>query len=603
MSEDTQPLRGIAWREVFPFTHIFRSFRVAIHPSKLVLALLALLCVYVGGRFLDGLWTARSRGIPNEVYTYQETLGSAIVGGNAVEPLTGRDLAAQLAERGKPGGDFGAYRWHQRVALEKEYADQLVRHKIQVDGKDITQDQANAAAATGKYLGAVKEQIKKARDEQLKQLDDQAKKVEEQHNKKELKDDEYEAARKQYLADRREVYTRSEESWREARQIDGRGLWDLFMDYEIDQVNGVVAGVTANNWFGGLTTRTATSAVGSPSVFGSIYCFFCVGPRWAFGQHAFYFILLGILFLIVWAIFGGAIARIAAVHVARDEKLSMRAALAFSSGKFLSFLFAPVIPLAIIIALGIVVAIGGLLLNIPQIGPILVGLFFFLALAAGAVMTLVAVGTLGGLNLMYPTVAVEGSDSFDAISRSFSYVYAKPWRMLWYTVVAIAYGALTFLFVRLFIFLTLKFTQAFVGAWCFTHADDGQYTWAAMYPGSSYFHLPYDLNSLSLGFGERLGAFFVTVWVYLLITLLGAYLVSFYFSSSTIVYYLMRREVDATELDDVYVEQSDDDFAEPLTAAPGTTAVAVATSEKVVIATPGSSMPSAPATEGTPPPT
>src|SRR6185503_5532350 len=210
-------------------------------------------------------------------------------------------------------------------------------------------------------------------------------------------------------------------------------------------------------------------------------------------------------------------------------------------------------------------------------------------------------------------VAVEGSDSFDAISRSFSYVFARPWRMLWYTVVAIAYGALTFLFVRLFIFLTLKFTQVFVGLWCFTHSDSGQYTWAAMYPGSSYFHLPYDLNGLSLSFGERLGGFFVTVWVYILITLLGAYLVSFYFSSSTIIYYLMRREVDATELDDVYVEQSDDDFAEPLTGAPaaGTTAAAVATSEKIIIATPESpatattpSMPAAPTpppAEGTPP--
>ena len=63
-------------------------------------------------------------------------------------------------------------------------------------------------------------------------------------------------------------------------------------------------------------------------------------------------------------------------------------------------------------------------------------------------MTLVALGTAGGFNLMYPTIAVEGSDSFDAISRSFSYIYARPWRMIWYTMVAIVYGALTFLFVR-----------------------------------------------------------------------------------------------------------------------------------------------------------
>ena len=41
-------------------------------------------------------------------------------------------------------------------------------------------------------------------------------------------------------------------------------------------------------------------------------------------------------------------------------------------------------------------------------------------------MTLILLGLTGGFNLMYPTIAVEGSDSFDAISRSFSYVYARP---------------------------------------------------------------------------------------------------------------------------------------------------------------------------------
>ena len=37
---------------------------------------------------------------------------------------------------------------------------------------------------------------------------------------------------------------------------------------------------------------------------------------------------------------------------------------------------------------------------------------------------------------------------------------------------------------------------------------------------------------------------------------------SFYFSANTIIYFLMRHEVDATELDDVYLEQADDEFAE-----------------------------------------
>ena len=59
-----------------------------------------------------------------------------------------------------------------------------------------------------------------------------------------------------------------------------------------------------------------------------------------------------------------------------------------------------------------------------------------------------------------------------------------------------------------------------------------------------------------------LGAFLIAFWNYLAISMLGAFAISFYFSVNTIIYYLMRREVDATELDDVYLEQPDEDFTE-----------------------------------------
>ena len=129
--------------------------------------------------------------------------------------------------------------------------------------------------------------------------------------------------------------------------------------------------------------------------------------------------------------------------MARDEKISVRHSLTFSSGKVLSFIFAPVIPVFIIFGIGIVISItAAILLHIPYVGPIVTGLFFFLALIGGFVITLLILGTIGGFNLMYPTIAVEGSDSFDAISRSFSYVFARPWRMLFYTAVAVIYGAI-----------------------------------------------------------------------------------------------------------------------------------------------------------------
>ena len=264
-------------------------------------------------------------------------------------------------------------------------------------------------------------------------------------------------------------------------------------------------------------------------------------------------------FLLIWAIFGGALARIAAVHVARDEKISVRQALRFSTSKLLSFVFAPVIPLIIMVGAGLLIAVGGLLMYIPVIGPIVGGALFILALVAGFVITLVGTGTVGGFNLMYSTIAVEGSDSFDAISRSFSYVFARPWRMLFYTVVSLVYGSLCFLFVRFFVYVMLSVTH-FFASW-FLVGQPGRY-WPEIWPPVSDQDMAYRINFQALSWSDGLGAFFIAAWVYIVLTLLAAFVVSFYFSSNTIIYYLMRREVDATELDDVYVEETDEDFGE-----------------------------------------
>src|SRR5207248_10282864 len=64
MADETHVIRGINWRETFPFTQIFRAFRVAIHPTKLMLALAALLALYIGGRARDFVWPVQSRSVP-----------------------------------------------------------------------------------------------------------------------------------------------------------------------------------------------------------------------------------------------------------------------------------------------------------------------------------------------------------------------------------------------------------------------------------------------------------------------------------------------------------------------------------------------------------
>ena len=547
----THTLRGIHWRDVFPFTHLFRAFRIAVHPSKLILGLLALLLLYLGGVVLDALWLNRYLALPNEAAAYQRYA------------LTADRRVAQ---------PFGELMAQQRQAIQERYADELLEQRV-VDG--MTRDQALQAARGGDYAGVLKGKIAYRRNEALRaaaQRRDEALRAADAVQQTDVRESQRRDARIAYERAVAEAYQQEARERLELESIRHRGIFGSFFDYESRQINGVVSGVLGNNWLGGLSTRLGPPRVGpegaaeGPGVVQSVINFLVIGPSWLITAHPWYFVLYAVWFLIVWAVFGGAVARIAAVHVARDEKISVRQALKFSVSKLLSFAFAPLIPLIIVLFVGLLLSAAGLLFYVPVIGPIIAGLFFILALVAGVVMALVLLGTIGGFNLMYPTIAVEGSDSFDAISRSFSYVFARPWRMLFYTAVAVVYGALTYLFVRFFVWLILAVTHSAVGFWLY--GEPGTY-YPQMWPKPAFSDLPYDINYTDLAWSEDAAAGLISFWVYLVVSLLGAFAISFYFSANTIIYYLMRREVDATELDDVYVEEIDEDFGETAPVTPG----------------------------------
>src|SRR5688500_14531843 len=69
-SYDPVSLRHIDWPAAFPFTNLFRGFRLAVHPSKLLLALAAVLLLYTGGRILDGVWMNRHQAFAGEAEAF-----------------------------------------------------------------------------------------------------------------------------------------------------------------------------------------------------------------------------------------------------------------------------------------------------------------------------------------------------------------------------------------------------------------------------------------------------------------------------------------------------------------------------------------------------
>jgi len=267
-----------------------------------------------------------------------------------------------------------------------------------------------------------------------------------------------------------------------------------------------------------------------------------------FKDHYIYCIIFCVIKLAVISVCGGAICRIAALQFARGEKPGVSEALRFSTKKFLSFFITPLAPVAMIIFIGLFIFLLGLIGNIPRVGELLMSVFMFLAFFAGALLAVIFIGAIAGFNLMFPAVAYDGSDSFDAISRSFGYVYAKPWRMGFYTLVALVYGAICYMFVRFFAFLMLLFTYWFLRLGIL--GDNSKLT--AIWPGPSFWDLV-GPSGLPANWTQSLSSFLIHLCIMIVVGLVVSFIISFYFSANTIIYSLMRNKVDNTTLEDIYV--------------------------------------------------
>jgi hypothetical protein len=292
-----------------------------------------------------------------------------------------------------------------------------------------------------------------------------------------------------------------------------------------------------------------------------------------------YLSLMLLLMLAIWGFFGGAITRIAAVQFARGERISWRDALVFARDRALSFFAAPVFPLVFVGIMTAALIVFGWAELIPVFGDIVVaGVLWPIVLLTGFIMAVVLVG-LVGWPLMYATISTEASDSFDALSRSYSYVYQAPWQYLWYSAVAAAYGAALVFFVTF-----MGSLLVFLGKWGVSRAPgmdyferDPAYLFAyaptsfgwrdLLLAGNSQVQVTATpaidragLPVMHYEYGETLkwynmiGAFLVSVWIYALFLLMVGFAYSFFWSASTIIYFLMRHQVDDTDLDEVHLE-------------------------------------------------
>ena len=440
-NEPRATLDQVDYASAFRFTRLFECFRIAIHPSRLLLALLLIVLLYIGGRVMDLMWGPAV--VQNELQRYVALPADEFRGW-------------YVGATGVPGaGEQGIF----RTALEMELRlfDQIIAHAIDLD-------------------------------------------------------------------------------------------------------------------FGFHHLQPGTPAA-ADSVIGSLRVLVLI-PAWLWQVHPWFLIVYVIVFILLWSLLGGAISRQTMLDAAAQRITPTSEAFAFVWERWGWYLLAPLMPLMIVGAFALLLAVGGfLLLNWPVVN-ILGALLFPLALVMGFIMALFLIGWLAGVHMTYPALSAEGTDAFDAVARAFSYVIARPWRLVLYTLIALVYGALTYLFVAIVVFLVISLTQWGAGAWVFTEttiatsnggaanaapaiagggagnaaAEGNQINrFDAMLPAPEFGRMDEMPALAPLPWYDKVAGVLIRLWVYLLIGLIGAYVISFYFAAYSVIYLLLRRYTDGTD--------------------------------------------------------
>jgi hypothetical protein len=275
-------------------------------------------------------------------------------------------------------------------------------------------------------------------------------------------------------------------------------------------------------------------------------------------RHAAYFLFGGLWTVLIWAVFGGAIARTAMVQLGREERVGLGEALAHARGKFLSYFGAPLLPLLGVAACGLLLALFGLCLRVPAIGPIL-GILWALCLVLGLVMGLLLLGLAVGWPLMWGTIAAEGSDAFDALSRSYSYSFQRPLKYAGYFLLVVFLALAGWLLVGLFAEAVVAVTW-----WGVAWGYGGQNVAAlqAIIDGTVAVGTPSDRLWTDSAF-VRFGAWSIAFWISLVRTVASAFAFALLWSASAAMYLLLRRDVDQMEIDEVQVEEQEESYGLP----------------------------------------
>lgn len=190
------------------------------------------------------------------------------------------------------------------------------------------------------------------------------------------------------------------------------------------------------------TDATASILALDPAGFASAVTDLALFPGALIQDRPWATVLLGIPMLIAIALFGGAIARAAAVQFTSarysdwptDLRVSLR-----SLGASIASLIAP---LALVGVIVLVIATAGVLLGVPVLD-IIAALLYLVAILFSLLAVLILILHALAFPMLLPALMIEGTDAYDAVQRCYAYVLARPLHLLLHGALLLILGAVS----------------------------------------------------------------------------------------------------------------------------------------------------------------
>ncbi len=274
--------------------------------------------------------------------------------------------------------------------------------------------------------------------------------------------------------------------------------------------------------------------------------------RWSF--WAFLYLLTGCGFsLLVWCFVGVGICRICLLKLTRNEPMSLDEAFEFAIDKSRAAIGAVGIPLLAVAAMCVPTFFFGVLMW-GDLGVMVVGLLWFVVLALAAAMALLLLGLMFGWPLMVASVACEGQNNFDAMTRAYAYTFQRPLNYALYLVIAMVFGGCCWLVIANLTdgVLNLGYWSTSFGTALVSGEDSRMDVIRSLTAPTA---VDENGNVIAVDPSTPLyaGRALIRGWSWLARSVAAAFVYGLFWCMASAIYLLLRKDVDDTEMDEISV--------------------------------------------------